>query len=79
MTREEGDQLLVKASLNSRLSFYDTEAEAKAAAEEALRKLKEVDDTQWTACYAQPYDPGTPGKPNYYPRITSVHSCDVDA
>lgn len=77
MTRDDGDRLLEKAGYNSRLSFHATEAEAKAAGEEVLRKLKEVDDTQWTACYAEPYDPGTPGKPNYYPTITSIHSCDV--
>ena len=69
MERDDGDRLLERAGIFSRLSLHATEEEAEAAAREALRTLKEVDDTNWAACYGQPYAPRPPGKPNYYPRI----------
>ena len=77
MTCEDGDRLLEKAGYNSRLSLHATEAEAKTAGEEALRKLRMVDDTEWAAWYVEPYAPGTQGKPNNYPRIKTIYSSEV--
>ena len=48
------ERLMHCADVGYDLGLYATEAEAKAAAEEALRKLKQVSDIEWTACYAEP-------------------------
>ena len=78
MTREDGDRLLEKASFVSRLSLHVTEAEAKSAAEDALRKLREVDNTEWVACYAEPYVEGS-GRMNrnLKPRVECIRSGDI--
>ena len=73
----EGDRLLEKAGL-PRSSRHTTEAEAKAAAKDALRKLKKVTDVEWDACYVQLFEAGVGrelGDP--YPRTRIIRSGDV--
>ena len=80
MTREDGDRLLERAGFPPRLSMHVTEAEAKSAAEDALRKLREVDNTEWVACYAEPYREGPgPGRINLNPnpRVEFIRSGDI--
>ena len=77
LTRHEGDRLLEKAGIG-RLSLHVTETEAKGTAKEALRKLRAVDDTDWTACYVQPFEVGVGKEPgDSYPRIRVIRSGDV--
>ena len=77
LEREAGDRLLEQAGFASRLSLHTTEEEAKAAAEEVLRKLKNVDETEWVACYVLPYAPGSQKDRSHYPRITAIRSSDL--
>ena len=58
-------------------SFHNTKEEAKAAAEDTLRKLKAVDDTEWIACYAEPYWGGVPAPKDCMPRYISTSDVDV--
>ena len=52
LNEKERERRMGKAGVEY-TSFHETEAKAKAAAEEMLRELKQVDDTEWTACYAE--------------------------
>ena len=56
------DRLFEKVGVGQ-TSCHDTEEEAKAAAVEALRKLKQEVNTGWVACYGEPYVEG-PGRVN---------------
>ena len=79
LTRDEGDRLLERAGFASRLSMDATESEAKAAAIEVLEKLKQVDDTEWAACYVQPFTGGVGRRPSeLYPRIRVILSGELD-
>ena len=77
MTRVDGDRKLENVGVASRLSLHATEAEAKAAAEDMLRKLKKVTDTEWAACYVHPYRQRDPGGQNLNPQIGCIHSSEV--
>ena len=62
-------------------SSHDTEAEAKSAGEEVLRKLKQIDDTEWVVFYAEPYSTRPrPGGINHRPdtRFRFIRSSDLD-
>ena len=77
--RHEGDRMLEKAGLASRLSYHATQEEARAAAEITLRKLKKVTDAEWATCYVQPFELGVgraPGDP--FPRVRAIRSSDID-
>ena len=79
LDRDEGDRFLERVGIASRMSFHATEEEARAAAENALRKLKKVTDTEWAAGYVLPYEPGAGRPPSApYPRIKILHSSELD-
>ena len=68
---------MVKAGVGY-ISCHDTEAEAKAAAEEVLRKLKQVDDTEWVVFYVEPYmDRVGPGQRNINPVPRRISTSDL--
>ena len=55
LTKHEADRLIERAGVMLRIRSHETEAEARSAAEGALRKLKAVTDHEWIACYAEPF------------------------
>ena len=54
MEPEECERLLSEAGIYRKWTRHATEEEARAAALEALRKLKETSDSSWTACFYRP-------------------------
>ena len=57
LDEDERARLVVQAGIST-MSWHDTEADAKDAAECALRRLNDVSDINWTACYAVPANDG---------------------
>ena len=54
LTEIERERVMEKAGIGYTSAHY-TEDEAKAAARDVLRKLKQVDGNEWRVCYAEPY------------------------
>ena len=67
----ERERMLERAGVGYGLGWFATEAEAKAAAEDALQKIKSVGGEGWAAAYVAPFMDRTnvQWNPNPTPRV----------